>query len=52
MFKDRRRIKRMESEIPFKLRTLGMLLNMNVSFYNALEKISKEEGEFSKELRE
>ncbi|MBN2478306.1 hypothetical protein JXB01_03385 [Candidatus Micrarchaeota archaeon] len=51
IFSERKKNLQMEAEIPFKLRKLGMLLNMKIDFYTALKKISGEEGVFSEKLK-
>ncbi|MFH1222198.1 MAG: hypothetical protein V1492_03880, partial [Candidatus Micrarchaeota archaeon] len=46
-----RKTRIVEAEMPFTLRTIGMLRNMNVPFMKALAMAAEEEGEMAVELR-
>lgn len=50
-FEVRRRTKLMEAEMPFVLRTIGMLRNMKISFVKCLQMAADEETEISSELK-
>lgn len=43
--------KKLEAELPFGLKRIGILLNSGVDFYRTLKIISKEEGEFSRFIK-
>ncbi len=47
----KRRVAKMEAELPFLLRTIGMLMKVGIPFERALRETSKEEGELHHELR-
>ncbi len=51
-FELRRRTKLMEAEMPFVLRTIGMLRNMKISFIKCLQMAADEETEISAALKE
>ncbi len=50
-FELRRKTKIMEAEMPFVLRTIGMLRNMKINFIRCLEMAADEETEISAELK-
>lgn len=47
----KKRFRKLESEIPFGLRRIGILLDSGVDFYKTLRIISKEDGEFPKFIK-